>query len=204
MPRPGDEDAVNGKSLGCVYDIWNRLVRVYDDADGDGVQGTGEETIAEYRYDGLNRRIHKFVRVDGGVSADTWTVRDDYFNSNWQLLETRKAEGQSRSGSPLSEPAVATAVYCQYVWSPKYIDALICRDRDVDGDLQTNDLGVMGSGLDERLVYLYDANYNVTAVIGQWSSVWGVCERYRTDKYRPPQSVELGVGIGPGVGGHAL
>ena len=40
-----------------------------------------------------------------------------------------------------------------------------------------------GSGLDERLVYLYDANYNVTAVVGEWSSGWGVCERYSYDPY---------------------
>src|SRR5690554_1687133 len=93
MPRPGDEDASTGKSIGAVYDIWNRQVRTFDDVDGDGVQDAGEEIIAEYRYDGQNRRIRKFLPRYTGEGVERtlvdWTVRDDYYNQNWQLLETR-------------------------------------------------------------------------------------------------------------------
>jgi len=39
-----------------TYDAWNRLVKVQDD---DG--GEPDDTIAEYRYDGLHRRIAKIV-----------------------------------------------------------------------------------------------------------------------------------------------
>ena len=45
-----------------VYDAWNRLVAVYQD-DGDGVYepGTGDTSVATYKYDGANRRIEKVV-----------------------------------------------------------------------------------------------------------------------------------------------
>lgn len=47
---------------------------------------------------------------------------DIHLNSNtsWQVLEIRKDED--------------TDPYKQYICSPRYIDAPICRDRDSDGD----------------------------------------------------------------------
>ncbi len=182
MPRPGGETT---QSLGCVYDAWNRLVLVYDDANHDGVQDVGEETLAEYHYDGLNRRIRELVRIEhptppGEATVDdTWEIRDDYYNSSWQLLETRLTE--STSWVNLESTAAATTVYTQYVWSPVYIDALILRDRDKEPLI--GDLGITGSGLDERLVYCFDANYNVTSVLKKVGTAWGVCERYAYDPY---------------------
>ena len=43
----------------------------------------------------------------------------------------------------------------QNVWSPVYVNALVLRDRDTNGD----------GTLDERLYFTSDANYNVTSVI---------------------------------------
>jgi len=65
------------------------------------------------------------------------------------MLEVRKADGVTRSGDPLSEPSVASNVYEQYVWSLRYIDAPVLRDRNADG--QSGSLGKSGSGLEERL-----------------------------------------------------
>src|SRR5690606_11457079 len=59
-----------GSSLSATYDAWNRLVKLT------GASGT----IAEYRYDGLNRRTEKI--------ADSVT-RHYYYSDHWQVLEER-------------------------------------------------------------------------------------------------------------------
>ncbi|HUT10495.1 MAG TPA: RHS repeat domain-containing protein, partial [Thermoguttaceae bacterium] len=59
-PKPGDEAQSDGTEHEYTFDAWNRLVEVTDDA------GT-PATIAEYRYDGLGRRI---VKVDDSAEGD--------------------------------------------------------------------------------------------------------------------------------------
>ena len=81
-PKPGSETT----NLKFIYDAWNRMVKVTDNSDA---------TIAEYRYDGLGRRIRKYTDPVTG----NWTVREYYYNSAWQVLEIRK-ETKSRSGTP--------------------------------------------------------------------------------------------------------
>ena len=102
------------------------------------------------------RRIRKYV-PDGG----NWTVTEYYYSAGWQVLEVRRDGGKTRSGDPLSEPTLATTLREQYVWSLRYIDAPILRDRD---NATGGDLGKSGSGLDERLYYLTDAQMNVTTL----------------------------------------
>jgi RHS repeat-associated protein len=68
-------------------------------------------------------------------------------------------------------------VAAQYVWSGRYIDAPICRDRDVAA---AGDLGKSGSGLDQRLYYTTDANMNVTALLDTGGDA---VERYVYDPY---------------------
>jgi len=169
VPVPGDE--ANHHYV-CTYDAWGRLVKVEDDS---------ANTIAEYRYDGLGRRIRKFT-PDG----DNWRVREFYYNSAWQLLEVRKDTGKTRTGSPLPEPSPATTVHKQFVWSARYIDAPVLRDRDADADDQTGDLGYTDSGLEERLYYMTDANMNVTALVQGTpgdGDLGKVVERYVYDPY---------------------
>lgn len=57
-----------------VYDAWNRLVKITDNAGSPAA-------IATYAYDGLGRRIEKTV------GSDTY---DSYHNSSWQVVEVRK------------------------------------------------------------------------------------------------------------------
>jgi hypothetical protein len=90
--------------------------------------------VAQYRYDGLGRRIRKYTPDSGD-----WVVEDVYYNASWQILEVRRAGGVSRSGDPLSEPAVASDTYEQYVWSLRYVDAPVLRDRDSDADGDPDD-----------------------------------------------------------------
>jgi RHS repeat-associated protein len=161
VPRPGDMTAV----YTCTYDAWNRLVKVV----------AGQTTVAEYRYDGLNRRIRKYTDKSG----DNWTVREYYYNVSWQTLQIDK-ETEDRTGGV--EPAVADALNEQYVWSLRYVDAPILRDRDSDsdGDPDDGDLGKTDSGLDERLYYLTDVNMNVTALVDTGGDA---VERYTYDAY---------------------
>ena len=65
---------------------------------------------------------------------------------------------------------VSSQTTVQYVWSPVYVDALILRDRDSDGD----------GTLDERLWVVQDANFNVTAVVDDSGEV---VERYIYDPF---------------------
>jgi RHS repeat-associated protein len=135
---------------------WNRLVKVQDD------QQT-PATVAEYRYDGTNRRIRKYTDKSG----DDWTVREFYYNASWQALEVSK-DTKARVGGV--EPDLAAPAYEQYVWSARYIDAPVLRDRNNDQD----------PDLEERLYYATDANMNVTALVDTDGTV---AERYTYNPY---------------------
>jgi RHS repeat-associated protein len=147
-PKPGAE----GTRIHLKYDAWNRLVKVTNDAQPPA-------TIAEYRYDGLDRRIVKLVPH----GESNWDRTDYYYNSSWQCLEERYGADQPKE-------TVATAVKVQWVWSVRYIDAPVLRWRDTGGD----------PDLDETLYYCTDANMNVTALVGTDGAV---VERYTYDPY---------------------
>jgi RHS repeat-associated protein len=86
----------------------------------------------------------------GGATTDL------YYSAAWQVLEERIG------GTPKA----------QYVWSPVYVDALVERDRDANG--QT------GDALEQRLYAQQDANYNITALV---DASGNVVERYVEDPY---------------------
>ena len=98
-----------------------------------------------YAYDGLHRRIQETA---GGVTTDL------YYSDAWQVLEER----------------VGGQVKAQYVWSLVYVDALILRNRDSNGD----------GTLDERLYVAQDGNYDVTAL---FDNAGNVVERYIYDPF---------------------
>jgi len=135
-----------------VYDAWNRLLAYTD---------SGDNVIAEYRYDGLNRRIAKLV-----AGAD-WDRTDYYYNEAWQVLEERFAEDVDEADK--DDPA--TTMRCQYIWDIRYVDAPVVRFRDTNGD----------GTADDTLYYCTDANMNVTALVN--ASDGSVAERYEYDPY---------------------
>jgi RHS repeat-associated protein len=145
LPKPSDPT----EALILRWDAWNRLVKV---SDAVGV-------IAEYSYDGRSYRILTRVYRDPSAPLSALSSplsRHFYHSSGWQVLEERVGE------SSLSET--------QYVWSPRYIDAPILRDRSL-------------SSSTERLYYLGDANFNITALV----EVNGVAlERYAYAPYGEP------------------
>ncbi len=152
VPQPGDwtDDYV------LSYDAWNRLVTVED----------GANTVAEYQYDALNRRIAKKI-YSGGELDET---RHLYYSRRWQVLEERVDS--------------ATVADRQYVWGARYVDDLVVRDRDADSDSQTGDLGKADSGLEERLYAMQDPNWNVVALA---SAAGSVQERYSYTAYGTPE-----------------
>ncbi len=106
-----------------------------------------------YAYDALARRV---TTDDAGL----------YHSRQWQVLEERDAS--------------TGAVEGQHVWSPAYVDAMILRDRDTNGD----------GTLEERVYVTHDANFNVTAILkadgtgsGGGGGGWDVVERYLFDPY---------------------
>mgnify|MGYP000901819537 CR=1 FL=1 len=153
-----------GTSLACTYDAWNRLVKVVD--------ASTSNTVAEYVYDGRNFRTVTKTYASGVLSE----VRHAYYNGDWQLLEERV------EAAPLPNPQslIPTA---QFVWGLRYIDNLVLRDRNADSNTSNGDLGKTGSGLEERLYALQDANWNVVAIADTSGAVQ---ERYIYTAYGTP------------------
>ncbi|MGB6873839.1 MAG: hypothetical protein WBE46_06875, partial [Dehalococcoidia bacterium] len=134
----------------------------------DGDHGTEEEVVGKCEYDGLNRRTKEFINTDGGDDFEEF--RHFFYNTGWQILETRKAT--SEAAQPEGEDPEF-----QYVWSVRYIDAPVLRDENKDGDDDCID------GDDERLYYTTDANMNVTALTDKNGDE---VERYIYDPYGKP------------------
>ena len=129
-----------GRTL--VYDAWNRLVSVKNSA--------GTE-VARYEYDGLNRRITERVGTVAFPSAASAAVRDLYYSQDWQVLEERVRT---------STGTIPTTADTRFIWSPVYVDAMIARDRNADGNAATGT-----GGLEQRVYALQDANWNTTAIV---------------------------------------
>jgi RHS repeat-associated protein len=124
------------------YDAWNRLVTVNDQ------YGT---LLARYQYDALNRRITEQVATPAIPDAGFAPVRDLFYSDQWQVLEERIRT---------TPGVVAATADTRYVWSPVYVDALIARDRNADGNAATGT-----GGLEERVYALQDANWNTHAIV---------------------------------------
>jgi RHS repeat-associated protein len=102
-------------------------------------------TLETFAYDGLGRRVRNTVGS---------TTTDLYYSDKRQVLEEK----------------VGSSTTARYVWSPVYVDGMILRDRDTDGN----------GTLDERLWVQQDANWNVTALVNGSGSV---VERYAYDPF---------------------
>jgi len=118
--------------------------------------------IARYEYDGLNRRTKKHLNDDTDDDFDTF--QHFFYNTAWQILETRLSESEN-TGPETLQPEY------QHVWSMRYIDAAVLRDKNTDSDDLCDD---------ERLYYTNDANMNVTALVGTDGTA---LERYVYDPY---------------------
>ena len=101
---------------------------------------SGGFVLAEYEYDGLNRRIAKIKPASG-----KYVRTDSYYTTSWQVIEERT------DGNLDSKDTVATTLRYQYIWDIRYIDAPVCRDEDKsdgEGD-EFHQLDFEPSGLKE-------------------------------------------------------
>ena len=138
VPRPSDP----ANYYTCKYDAWHRLVETVWGILADG----------EYEYDGLNRRTIESPKLLMRLH------RHFFWNASWQNLEVRTTYTADAQPESLS-------VLHQYVWSARYIDAPVLRDKP-------------GSG--ERIYYLCDANFNVTTLV---DTNGDAVEHYQYDPY---------------------
>ena len=147
IPKPADPTG----SFAATYDAWNRLVKLE----------AGENTLAEYVYDGAKRRVVKKTYSDGSLDG----IRHFYYTDpkKWQVIEERLESGGTISANPNR----------QFVWGLRYVDDFVLRDRDTDSN----------GTLDERLYALQDANWNVTALANASGTTQ---ERYTYSAYGMP------------------
>jgi RHS repeat-associated protein len=126
------------------------------------VKNASGQTIANYTYDAVGYRISE-TYPQGGSGIPAGTTKYLYYSNNWQVIETRW------------NGTAASNVQHQYVWSQMYIDAMVLRDSYTAGTLQTN----------ARIYTQFDANYNVTALVGYNASTqtWGVVQRFTYTPY---------------------
>lgn len=135
VPQPADPT----QSYTATYDAWNRPVKLVDDSTGN--------TVQENVYDG-----RRFRTVRNGYSGGTLSeTRHFYYTYGWQDVEERVG--------------TSTNPDRQFVLGLRYIDDVVCRDRDTTGN----------GTLDERLYALQDANWNVIAVLDTAGTVQERC-----------------------------
>ncbi len=115
------------------YDSWNRLVQLKD----------GSNIVAEYEYDGLNRRVIKKLYQSGSLSQ----TRHNYLSVQNQVLEERVD--------------TSTDADRHFLWGLRFVDDLILRDRETPAT----------GPLDERLYALTDPRFCVLALCDESGTV---------------------------------
>ena len=120
------------------------------------------QIIAQYSYDARGYRVSETYPL-GGNGIPAGTTKYLYYSTQEQVIEERW------NGTAASD------VQYQYVWSASYVNATVLRDAYSGGVIQTN----------PRIYTQYDANYDVTALVGYNSTTqtWGVTERFTYSPY---------------------
>jgi len=136
-------------SYTAVYDAWNRMVSL-------SASGT---TVAQYQYDGRNRRAVKLTFVSGVLSE----TRHFYFTNQRQDLEERVG--------------TSTSMDKQYVWGIRYVDELICRDDATPErlyacqDANYNLTAIVDTSGNVQERYLFDPYGNRTVMNASWAVI---------------------------------
>ena len=138
-----------------TYDYRNRLIKIEHSENYDQPSPTWT-LVANYYYDGLNRRVKKVLQSGTDVL---------YLYDGWQCIEEREYDNPNWEARR------------QYVYGGMYIDepCIFDKDNNNDGDC-TDDPGT-GS---LRFFYGQNANYNVVAVM---ESDGDINETYKYDPY---------------------
>ncbi len=162
----------------------------------------GATHLADYSYLGLGAFVevdytepdvkYTLVGTAGGNDPDTGDIyrgldrfgriKDSYwYNYGSSSDADRIKYGYDRNGNRLWRENTVAAAERQFVWGQRYIDDMVLRDRDTDGN----------GTLDERLYGMQDANWNVTGLV---STSGAVQERYAYSAYGKPMFLDASFG----------
>ena len=136
-----------------TYDHRNRLIKVEHTTTYDQQTPTWN-TVVQYFYDGLNRRVKK------DLNSGTDVI---YLYDGWRCIEEREDDGGTWEARR------------QYVYGGIYIDEPLIFDKDTDGDGDCTDAG--GSS---RYFYCQQVNFNVVALA---DSSGNVADKIKYDPY---------------------
>ena len=128
IPQPGDPT----QSYTATYDAWNRLVKLED----------GQDTVAEYVFDGAKRLVVRKKYVSGSLNQ----TRHFYHTAQWQTIEERPETGGQ----------IASTADRQFTWGQRYIDDLVCRTINSTHDYAYQDANwnvILSSSALARVVY---------------------------------------------------
>jgi len=128
IPRPADPT----QSYAATYDAWNRLVKLEE----------GQNTVAEYAFDGAKRLVVRKKYAPGSLSQ----TRHFYHTAAWQTIEERLESGGN----------ILSTADRQFTWGLRYIDDLVCRTVNSVHDYAYQDANwnvVLSSSALARVVY---------------------------------------------------
>ena len=185
-------DGVDQSGNTLKYDAWNRLI---------SVTNSSGQVLAQYTYNALSQRVTETYPVAApGIPANT--VKNPGAaaqprhpaSAGFRGIDKSPAQSAacaaplnlcySTSGQVLEERFNGTSnadTEYQYVWSAAYANAMVLRDWVINGVVQTGN----------RKYTVWDANYNVTALIGHVNNdanqPWAVVQRYVYSPYGSAQ-----------------
>jgi len=142
-----------------TYDFRNRLILV-ENTENYALENACWTPLAEYSYDGFNRRAKQIVEKP--LTPDDETI---YLYSGWRCIEERKFD---ENGEGTEDDAWEPRN--QFTYGGQYIDDIVIFDKDTDDD----------GACETRHFYCANINYNVhTLTDGDGNPV----ERYLYDAY---------------------
>lgn len=121
------------------WDVLGRLMEI---------RGVSNALVAEFRYNALGYRIAERIAAEG----EDWTRL--VYDARWRIVATYKID-VSEDEEALHERFVYHAAGLDGLGGGSYIDALVLRDRDADGN----------GSLEERHYYAQSWRHDVVAVI---------------------------------------
>lgn len=153
------------------WDVLGRLVEIHD------TSGSSDVLIADFMYNALNYRIAERVDSDddGSLSDENWTRF--IYDARWRVIAAYEIDPVAET-EVIRERHVHHAAGLDGVGTASYIDEVVLRDNDPDGD----------GTLDERHYYCQSWRADVVAIIDHQGRQ---VEHIRYSAYGVPYSIPM-------------
>jgi len=151
----------DGENYQYVFDAFNRLRKVKN----------GAKLVAEFRYNGLNHRItaQHDTNLDGVLDGSDTTLHFVY-DERWRIVAVFEDDDSAPHEEFVHHNAGADGF-----GGSSYIDDVVFRDRDADGDFSHT--------LEERIYYCQNWRHDVVALV---NDVGELIEQVRYSPYGVP------------------